>query len=469
MAQRIPKFLWDLYGIEKPTGSSTSTLSWNPDGTLTWDPIFSDNTSLSSSFSKTINQPYHTFVKGNILTTNDTGYILAKANSPLTADVIGIITDTSDNTFTITFGGYITGLSGLIAGSTYFLSSSVDGDWTNIEPTAIGSVSKPIFIADSETSGYWINYRGIVIAEYSGGNNLTPAERASAGEIVQVVGYGIGGLPDPATQAAIDSLLAIGWPETSIWWRYLGESTGSTEPPEDPEVSTTVIINNLGFNTGLGNILVSANVINNAEVIISPFSLDIALTDIYVEDGQIVKVNVPSFVSGFGFIQPSITAIAQENAAYQIPAFHLTNILSEPSITIEAPVVMDTFDTGDDGWVFVGVNTFRKAGGYNSSHCIQVSGAEEYNEEWKDYEYSYGTATKIISHGAGTMKFMIKDEGSDGILTVYEGDQLRATILPGVYTSWTQHTVQLLGNSPNISFNVYYGSAYLIDNVILPA
>jgi hypothetical protein len=105
----------------------------------------------------------NTFAVGNLLYLNGSTYALALANNVLTAEVIGIVTAASPTEFTITTDGYITGFGGLVAGSVMYLSDVTPGLLTTVAPTALGSVSKPLFVADSTTSGYFINYRGDII------------------------------------------------------------------------------------------------------------------------------------------------------------------------------------------------------------------------------------------------------------------------------------------------------------------
>jgi hypothetical protein len=57
--------------------------------------------------------------------------------------------------------GYVSGLSGLTAGTTYYLDASTAGALTSTEPLTTGYISKPVLIADSTTSGYVIESRGI--------------------------------------------------------------------------------------------------------------------------------------------------------------------------------------------------------------------------------------------------------------------------------------------------------------------
>jgi hypothetical protein len=54
-------------------------------------------------------------------------------------------------------------MSGLTDGTTYFLSPTTAGALTATEPTAVGQVSKPVFIANSTVGGIFVNMRGMLI------------------------------------------------------------------------------------------------------------------------------------------------------------------------------------------------------------------------------------------------------------------------------------------------------------------
>jgi len=111
---------------------------------------------------KEITQNSHGFSVGNVLYLNGATYALADSDADATSDVIGIVSAVADtNTFTLTTVGHVTGLSGLTAGSTYFLSGTA-GALTDTAPTANGTVNKPVLIADTTTSGYVIQSRGFV-------------------------------------------------------------------------------------------------------------------------------------------------------------------------------------------------------------------------------------------------------------------------------------------------------------------
>lgn len=110
-----------------------------------------------------ITQASHGFVAGDVLGFNGTNYVKAQANSAANAEVVGICSGSvTANTFRLVTNGKISGLSSLTAGYVYFLSPTTAGGLTATEPTAINQVSKPLLLADSTTTGYLFNFRGIV-------------------------------------------------------------------------------------------------------------------------------------------------------------------------------------------------------------------------------------------------------------------------------------------------------------------
>ena len=110
-----------------------------------------------------ITQTGHGFVTGNIVRLSGSNYVLAKADNAADAEVVGIVSGVINaNQFVLTTSGKVSGLSGFTPGTSYYLSASTAGALTATGPTASGTVSKPIFLADSATSGYFINWRGIM-------------------------------------------------------------------------------------------------------------------------------------------------------------------------------------------------------------------------------------------------------------------------------------------------------------------
>jgi len=100
------------------------------------------------------------FSVGEWIYHNGTIYVLADASAPGTAESIGVVTAATGADFTVQFGGRITGLSGLTAGEAHFLSETA-GAITATAPSTEGAVIKPVLIADSTTTGFIFNMRGI--------------------------------------------------------------------------------------------------------------------------------------------------------------------------------------------------------------------------------------------------------------------------------------------------------------------
>jgi hypothetical protein len=110
-------------------------------------------------------QAAHGFSLAQILRFNGTSYVLAKADTAANAETPGIVSHVWDaNRFTLLFFGYIPGgLSGLTSAQVYFLSPTTAGALTATEPSTAGQISKPLLIADSATSGFFFDWRGMTI------------------------------------------------------------------------------------------------------------------------------------------------------------------------------------------------------------------------------------------------------------------------------------------------------------------
>lgn len=123
------------------------------------------HTGASYASQKAVTQSSHGLSVGNLVYTTGSTYAKAKADADSTSEVVGIVSAVADsNNFTLTLGGYVSGLSGLTAGTTYYLSDSSAGALTATEPSTAGYISKPVLVADSTTSGYFVNMRGVTIA-----------------------------------------------------------------------------------------------------------------------------------------------------------------------------------------------------------------------------------------------------------------------------------------------------------------
>jgi hypothetical protein len=121
---------------------------------------------------------------GNVVRVDSVlGLTFAVASSASGSEVLGIVVDkTASSTVVATYGsinntgfaktiGNILGISGgtLSPGQAYFLSPTVPGGITTVEPTSYGQVSKPILLGITGTSGAILPYRGILIEGISAG------------------------------------------------------------------------------------------------------------------------------------------------------------------------------------------------------------------------------------------------------------------------------------------------------------
>jgi len=152
-------------------GVLNQVLSTDGSGNLAWVASGGTGTSLT----KEITQATHGFAVGDLLYLVSTTYTKAIATSAAAAEVVGIVVSVPDvNTFTIQFGGRVTGLTGLTAGTMYFLSPSTAGAYTATDPTTVGHVSKPVFIADTTTTAYLtLDMRGLIRTSGASSSPLT--------------------------------------------------------------------------------------------------------------------------------------------------------------------------------------------------------------------------------------------------------------------------------------------------------
>jgi hypothetical protein len=112
----------------------------------------------SSALTKTFTSA-GSFSIGNIVRYNGTTIEKALANNINNATWCGVVTAINGTTITVTTNGTVTGLSGLTAGTTYYLSPTSSGEIINYEPTTAGLISAPVFIAFSTTEAVLLHYR----------------------------------------------------------------------------------------------------------------------------------------------------------------------------------------------------------------------------------------------------------------------------------------------------------------------
>ncbi len=132
---------------------------------------------------------------GQWVRVNSSGvYVPAQADTPQDAEVIGIVVAIPDvNMYTIQQSGYLSNsavISELVDGDVYFLDTVNPGQMVAVDATINGQVSRPVFVADTPTSGWVVPYRGLIVGQGlpNGGGGTTPVDS----NIVTVVSNGHG-------------------------------------------------------------------------------------------------------------------------------------------------------------------------------------------------------------------------------------------------------------------------------------
>lgn len=125
-------------------------------------------TSSGGAVTQLILQNNHGLVKGNWARVNSSGlYVKAQADTTQDAEVVGVVIDVlSIDSFILQQSGYISTaqavFTGLIPGNPYFLDPNVAGNMLDTDVIVDGQVSRPVFDADTTTSGWVLPYRGII-------------------------------------------------------------------------------------------------------------------------------------------------------------------------------------------------------------------------------------------------------------------------------------------------------------------
>jgi hypothetical protein len=95
-------------------------------------------------------------------------YVPAKGDSAQDAEVVGVVKNIlSISQFTLQQAGYILTtdavFTGLNPSDVYFLSTTTAGAMQDVDAVVNGQVSRPVFVADTPTSGWVLPYRGLIV------------------------------------------------------------------------------------------------------------------------------------------------------------------------------------------------------------------------------------------------------------------------------------------------------------------
>mgnify|MGYP003670116466 CR=1 FL=1 len=110
---------------------------------------------------------------GTFVRMDASGLTKAKADSAANAEVLGMVTGTSDTSITIAHNGYVEGLYNphMSTGGVFFLDPTVAGGFTATEPVLAGRVSKPVLVgASGNTGAVLLSMRGQLLQDTGTGN-----------------------------------------------------------------------------------------------------------------------------------------------------------------------------------------------------------------------------------------------------------------------------------------------------------
>lgn len=162
--------------------SITGDVTISNSGVTTLRALVAADIPTSPNISQSITQTAHGFTVGQWLYYTGTVYALAKADADSTSEVLGVVSSVAGvNSFTLLNAGLVpSGLSGLTAGTTYFLSAATAGALTATAPSTTGQISKPLLVALSATAGIAIESRGIVVNGGGGGTTLSISTKTAS-------------------------------------------------------------------------------------------------------------------------------------------------------------------------------------------------------------------------------------------------------------------------------------------------
>lgn len=147
------------YGGDYSSGFTTNSLI-----TKGYALSLSSISASGERITKLICKSSHGFNITDVIGWSGGTYNKAIANGTYDGEVIGIVSKCyNTNCFDLTQAGYVTGLTGLVINTTYFLSDITAGLMTSVEPTTDQHITKSVMFANSTTSGWVLPYAGYVI------------------------------------------------------------------------------------------------------------------------------------------------------------------------------------------------------------------------------------------------------------------------------------------------------------------
>lgn len=142
---------WNLKIWKSKTDNNTGNI---PTEGVNWTEVSASEviSVLPDNLQRVVAKTAHGFAVKDVITLNSSG-VHVKVTDPASNKFVGLVTEVVDtNSFRIHTAGYVTGLSGLTAGSIHYAQS--DGTLS----TTVSDM--PVLLADSATSGYILSVGG---------------------------------------------------------------------------------------------------------------------------------------------------------------------------------------------------------------------------------------------------------------------------------------------------------------------
>ena len=270
--------------------------------------------------SNSIAQTSHGFAVGDWIyySSISAAYVKARADIDISAEVVGVVSAVADaNNFTLVHVGYVTGLSGLTAGTSYYLSAVTAGAITSTVPTAAGHVNKPLLVASSTTAGYVIQSRGFIVGS---SNNVGLAGSDWIAYTPTTQGYGTISSVEMFYRRVGDSVQILGnftLGTTTAVEAQIGLPTGLTsDPTKIPSIRVVGIMDRNATSTTLFNVSIESNKTYMVMTSASSSGFQSKKTGDFLTTGQTVSINASIPISGW-----SANVTMAESSTFSISSY----------------------------------------------------------------------------------------------------------------------------------------------------
>lgn len=422
----------------------------------------SGGTARGNALVDNIDQTAHGFGLMDVLGHTSSGYVKVSAlvGQP---EAIGVVSKIyNPNRFEITYQGFVTGLTGATAtgtqstftgNTTYFLSSTVPGALTNISPTTIGHISKPMLVTLTNNTGLIFNWRGSIIA--SGNTTATSGLTQSSGVL---------GVPTDGTFA--DGLLVFtASTKTVDAVDEINEVLKLLSPSAAPDLTNISKTSSGTYQTGKLSFGVSRNDISYANVTSSGGNAALDINGTYAPAGTRLGITNASTISGV--LNDSVTV----GSSYPADAFGEAD---KGTLTLSLNgVVIDTLNLTSTG-ATVSTNGRMSV---TSVSAVTTSAGQPFNfKKYRKGTYNIPNTLFVngfnylrITHNRGSttvntnfLEFVYDPETS--VLSFNGTPTFRPPVLTGSkYISGVRYhtggTIQYSAVTSNVYKNVYSASA----------